>query len=100
MKTIKKNIGSGLSAQFYLGDPRKHLSVSGTFTLIRGALRASGMFQVDASGAYSWSTAGSVDCGITMVGNATRNKILLKIIADSSDTNHTVFKCNIQQETI
>jgi len=96
METYKKNIGAGLQMQWAVGDNRHDAYVSGNYTIARGSLRQSGSVQIGPGGEYSSSFVGA-DCGITITGHLSGNKLLLKVVADSSDSNGSSVKFNLKK---
>lgn len=93
---FKANINPGEDIQFVIGDIRKDAFVTGTYFVIRGSLRQAGPIDVIATGDYNIPYIGP-NCGVDITGHLAGYKILLKVIADSSDTSLTVFECNLKQ---
>ena len=99
MDTYQKNIVAGTSMQWAVGDNRKDAYILGTYTATRGQLRQSGRLEIDSLGAHSSSFVGA-DCGITIDGSLSGNKILIKATVDSMDAYPTSFKMKLTKSKI
>jgi hypothetical protein len=93
MKTFKKSIVAGTSTQFPVGNPLHDAFIMGKFSVTRGSKRQDGVISINAAGNFDAPYVGD-DCGITITGSATRNKILIKVGADSSDSLTSSFEFN------
>jgi len=96
MDTYSTMIKPGYNAQFAVGDARKDAFVKGTATVVRGSLRATWELTIDAEGSYSSSYIGPAT-GNTLKGSRVGNKLLIKILADTSDSLNSSFKMTLEK---
>ena len=95
---VNVNIKANSVYQLTVGDIRKVKSVRGNYDADRGTLHNSGTFNMTSAltAKYSQQSFGDA-AGITISGFRSGNKLVMKVVTGSADSNVTVFKYEYEQ---
>lgn len=91
----KTNINPGNAAVYAVGNKKQDIAVRGTYSVNRGPKGQFGDIELTMYG-YDVNYVGN-NCGVTITSFLAGNKIMIKAVADSSDSHHSVVKFDLKR---